>query len=477
MRRYLPLLAFTLSVAGASRADSPTKPAPKPPPTPKEIAWRVLSSVHVAIGKAQPAVQPYLLLHLAESTVPFNRALALTEFRDSFADARIMGADYRVPLQAQISAAVAPIDVPTAMDLVRTVRPNPKQRFARDTWDHSVEAIDVQILGRNRADDAVELIKLVSTPGIFPNQAASSMMRSLPAADDRRLGIFGYAATCYRQIPFPGFSALVQDHWRTMPRSLVVMAANAVADEAPHVTRAERITILGILKEVDPPRAERLLSEDPDLADLPAQKPRKPTSDEQYAQRLLDRIAQTAKRDPARALSMADQIRDPDVRKDVVLQIASNALNAGDDPTVAAAALQQLLRLPEKEQRDLAATLANLAVSAGKPDVAKHYVDVAFDFAARLLEIDLDAKSDCGVNSAPKDWWPSTAAYRAAIHASVRLFQTAAEPYLGRLQDTDLYLLMNVEFARALLGLGPTNTPQLTCSDAAEVLKEETPQS
>jgi hypothetical protein len=485
MRRF-----FLLAAALALYADRipPVPPAapvkkPAPPPTPREVAWRILTSIHLGIGKANPSVQPYLLLHLAENTADFNRKLALTEYRDAFSDSRIMETTYRIPLQSQIAASVATTDIPTALDLVRAIRPSPAERFGRATWDRSIDAIDLQILAHRRPDEAIELIKLVSTPGIFPNLAASNMIRYLPPADDRRQGIFGYAATCYRQIAFPGFSALVEDHWQTMPRALVVLAADAVADaadsaEAPHLNTKELTTILPVLREVDPPRADRLLSEHPEIqsaspkddkADAAADA--KKSFAERDSARALARLNALADSNPRLALFNINQLRDPAARQDILLRIAAAALDSGDSD-LANLSLQQLLRLPQDSQRDLAPLLASLAASAGKPELASHYVDTAFDVAANLLAIDLNPDSDCGVNTAPKDWWPSTAAYRAAIHSAVSLFHTAAERYLARVPDSDLYLLMNVEFARALLGHTTTAAPQLTCEDGARIAKE-----
>ena len=468
MRRVLLALAFGLLLLG----DSPTTNAP---PTPREVAWRIISGVHLAVGKAQASVQPYLLLHLAENTVEFNKKLALTEFRDAFTDARIMEVTYRAALQSQIVAALAPIDIPTAIDLIRTVRPNPAQRLARDSWDHSVEIINFQLMAHSKADEAVELIKLVSTPGIFPNHAASTLMSTLPGADDRRLGIFGYAATCYRQVPFPGFTTMIQDHWKAMPPTLVVMAANAVASDGSHATTAELKQILPILRGVDPPRAERLLSEHPEIDDAPAskQKSKKQASQEQNDQRQIDYVTQLAMKNPTRALSASEMIRDPDTREQVILQIASATLQNGGNPDIANQAMDLLLKLPAKAQRDLAPQLAELAGYAGKTDLAGQFTDTAFEIADKLRQEDTDSQSDCGVNPAPQDWWPSTAAYRAAIHAAVTAFHTGAERYLTRLQqNSDLYLLMSVEFARALVGGSTTVTSKLSCTEAVAFVKE-----
>jgi hypothetical protein len=464
------ILLATLPLFADSLSNAPPK---APPPTPREIAWRVLSGVHLAVGKAQASVQPYVMLHLAENTVGFNRKMALTEFRDAFTDARIMETTYRAPLQAQIVSSVAPIDIPTAIDLVRTVRPNPAQRFARDNWDRSVLAINSQLMVHSRPDEAVELIKLVSTPGVFPNQAASNLINTLPPADDRRLGVFGYAATCYRQVPFPGFTALVQDHWQAMPRVLVVMAANAVADDGSHATRAELTQILPILREVDPPRAERLLSEHPEIVDPDKQKPRKKSYEEQNDERQLQQIPEIALKSPMPALQAAQYIHDPDVREQAILQIAAEVLQNGGNPDVANRALQMLLQLPAKSQRDLPGQLAELAAYAGKTEQAGEFVDASFDLAGKLLEVDLDAKSECGVNPGPRDWWPSTAAYRTAMHAAVTVFHEGAEKYLARMQhDADLYLLQSIEFARALIGGATTSTPRLSCADAAAIAAE-----
>jgi hypothetical protein len=468
MRRLCQLFLLT------ALAHSETPPKPAPPPTPREIAWRILSGVHLAVGKSRAYVQPYLLLHLAENTAEFNHKLALEEFRDSFTDARIIEPTYRAPLQSQIVQSVAAIDTQLAIDLVRTIRPNPAQAFARNLWDHSVETINSQLMAHGKGDEAIELIKLVSIPGIYPNYAASTLMNTLAAADDRRVGIFGYAATCYRQVPFPGFTTMLQDHWQSMPRTLIVMAASAVADDGSHATTAELRQVLPILREVDPPRAERLLSDHPEIQEPPKPKPSKPNRQEQNDERQAALVDMLAAKNPARALSLIGSIHDADLSKQLILQIASSILRNGGNPDDASLALNALLKLPAKAQRDLAPQLAELAAYAGKSALAEQFVDASFDVAAKLLQEDFDAKSDCGVNPAPRDWWPSTAAYRAAIHSAATVYHTSAERYLTRIQaDSDLYLLMSVEFARALLGGSSTVTPRLSCDEAVAFAAED----
>jgi len=469
-------ICFLLSALPLFADGLPTA-QPKPPvaaqPTPREVAWRVLSGVHLAVGKAQAAVQPYVMLHLAENTVEFNRKLALIEFRDAFADTRILETTYRVPLQAQIVSAAAPIDIPTAIELVRTMRPEPNQRRARESWDHSVLAIDAQLLGSNRANEAIDLIKLVSLPGVFPNDAASNIITTLSPKDDRRLSVFGYAATCYRQFPFPGFTTLLVDHWQEMPLNLVVLAADAVADDGSHASHAELRQVLPILRAVDAPRAARLLNERPEIEE-PEKEPRPiSTHVDPDDDRQMQRASKLAQEYPMRALDEVASIRDPELREQWILQIARQAFQSGGDANVASRALYMLQQLPAESQGELSGKLGELAAYAGQYQLAEQWVDTSFEVAARVLEADLNTKSDCGANPAPRDWWPSTAAYRSAIHGSVALFHTGAERFLTRMQhDPDLYLLMSVEFARALLGSGTTAAPQITCRAAVALAKE-----
>ena len=218
------------------------------------------------------------------------------------------------------------------------------------------------------------------------------------------------------------------------------MAANAVADDGSHATKTELTQILPILREVDPPRAERLLSEHPEIEDPNKQKPHKKTYQEQDDERQLRSIAAQELTNPMRALQSARYIHDADAREQIILQIATDVLQNGGNPDVASLALQMLLQLPAKSQRDLAAQLAELAAYSGKSDQAERFVNAAFDLAGKLQEVDMDAKSNCGVNPAPRDWWPSTAAYRAAMHAAVAVFHDSGDRYLPRFQaDADLF--------------------------------------
>jgi hypothetical protein len=336
-----------------------------------------------------------------------------------------------------------------------------------------VLAIDAQLMGSNRANDAIDLIKLVSLPGVFPNDAASDIITTLPPRDDRRLSVLGYAATCYRQLPFPGFTTLLVDHWREMPLTLVILAADAFADDGSHASNAELRQVLPILRAVDPPRAKRLLNDRPEIEDPEKDPGPLSTRIDPDDDRQMQKAAQLAEQYPMRALDEVASIRNPDLREQWILQIARQVSQAGGDPGVESRALQMLQQIPVDSQRDMTGTLAELAAYAGEYKSAELWVNASFDVAARVLEADLNAKSECGVNPAPRDWWPSTAAYRSAIHGSVALFHTGAERFLTRFQyDPDLYLLMSVEFARALLGSGTTAAPQMTCKQAVALARE-----
>jgi len=178
-----------------------------------------------------------------------------------------------------------------------------------------------------------------------------------------------------------------------------------------------------------------------------------------------------------RALQSARYIHDADAREQIILQIATDVLQTAESGCSEPGAADAAATSGKIAARPGRATGGARAYS-GKSDQAERFVNAAFDLAGKLQEVDMDAKSDCGVNPAPRDWWPSTAAYRAAMHAAVAVFHESGDRYLPRFQpDADLYLLLSVEFARALLGGSTTSTPVLNCTDAVAIAQEDVPSS
>ena len=80
--------------------------------------------------------------------------------------------------------------------------------------------------------------------------------------------------------------------------------------------------------------------------------------------------------------------------------------------------------------------------------LAREALDYAFDDAAELYKLDIDADEP---NPGPRDQWPSANAYRRIMISGAKIFGVDSTTLLNRISDPDMALFSRVELAQALL--------------------------
>jgi hypothetical protein len=162
--------------------------------------------------------------------------------------------------------------------------------------------------------------------------------------------------------------------------------------------------------------------------------------------------------DPEKTLSMVKGIDDPGMRARLLGTFASGI--AQKDPAAAKPVLDECLSLLEavnsaNARLPVLMLVAQAAHRTKDDEQAWAAVYKALDAAKELHRDDSDPAAP---NSAPRDLWPSTQAYRTIAHSAARLFGVQSEAVLTKIADPEMQLLATVHLARGLLGKDRSDT-------------------
>ena len=169
---------------------------------------------------------------------------------------------------------------------------------AQPEVQHEVtESLISQYATKKNFERAKELIASLASQGDYPYDAAMQLMRAMPpTATSERTAIFVQALNAYRQQgetnysshSFGGMSGIVMRFWHDVPPALAVDAIDQILEQAkddsvgPKNTRLtfsgnagmvalsswyqyRLFQLLPVLQELDQPKAESLLRDNPDL--------------------------------------------------------------------------------------------------------------------------------------------------------------------------------------------------------------------
>jgi hypothetical protein len=469
---------------------------------PKQHARELLDKAYETASSARPEVQVAALVRIGQNYAKFDNKKAIQYLNEAFAATAASGKEKHQigEMQAEVVGAMASVNLNAAIDLLAQIQPHLTARSARVGPTTNIVN---RLISENKIDRAVEVLDMAGSEGEYPFRAAAAILRKLPVDDPRRATIFSSATSAYQGRPYGPFFQFVAETWKSVPDSMLEMAVrslvNAALDrkEEPDSyaktlstakgvarfgsrTDAELFELFHLLKKFDPKRAAEILEKRPSLQAMVEQFPMgsesmytsdtersmdtsernggKPGPEETarmqlYAmssQRNAEAMAQVDA-DPRKALSIAGQIPMPDIRAETLGVIASKV--SEKDAALAKSVLDQCVRMLDdiKEPQQRAFTWRHVADAAHRihdHDRAWKAVEKGLDDAAALYKADTNAESP---NTAWRDHWPSTQAYRSNIYRAGSLFGGEAEALLPKITDPDLQLLATVELAQALL--------------------------
>jgi hypothetical protein len=250
---------------------------------------------------------------------------------------------------------------------------------------------------------------------------------------------------------------------------------------------------LPTLQEIDPARAERILTEHQDVKTLFGKYPNGVASlddrggsdhgnfmmttsfganstaatETDPRSFILERhryakIIADAEKHPQDALANAAALS-PESAVDAYIGIAR--INDKKNQSVSRIALRRAAELVEKlpldDQTTKVRDIASISLRAGDEENAKSFLEKGIALIGKLYRVDTDAGDP---NKAPKAYWPSTNAWRAIIFTATKLDRRWSTTLLDGIPDEGIRALNKITIAKALLGANPTGFYVMTYS-------------
>ena len=407
---------------------------------------------------------------------------------------------------------------------------------AQPQVQHEVtESLISQYATKKNFARAKELIASLASEGDYPYEAAMQLMRAVPpTATSGRVAIFVQALNAYRQQGdtsyssngFEGMSGMVMRFWHDVPPALAVDAIDQILEQAKDAS-AELLNnfrftfsgskgtvalsspyqyrlfqLLPVLQELDKPKAESLLRDNPDLRALldrfpegfqavehdyefhPPKEGEAPIDEggffiggdapptmvatlleDQALQRRKQQIVGESETDPRQAV--ADAMSLPEVppfpnqsspRASALLRIAKKL--GKKNPSVTKDALAEMRKSLSQTSLEVQARGLGYAaeeyLEIGDEDDAHKTVEEALQVAEKLYAKDTDNSDP---NQAFKGVWPSTQLWRHCLQITARFSPSAAEAIIANIQDPEIATFEKIYFANSLLGAPQKSLP------------------
>ena len=508
-----PVLAGLLAVALAVPVPAVDKP------TPRQKARELLDSAAEMIAATQPDTQPAALMHLADNYQAFDRKKSVEYFEQAFTTAGSGNALAR-NLQTEIVVALAALDTAEGIALLKQI-PAPAEGY--DNRSFASARVIGGLVQKDQIQTAIDLAEYMGSTGAYPFEGVGQILAKLPAGDPQVAAVFSGALTAYTVKPSQSFATLLMRYRKQLPPGMAETALsrilNTVLDTKDDKTynartlssskgtvtftsaeEAQLFDIMPLVREIDRKRYDELLSTRPGLSSamqiFPGGGPSvvddrglttytvtstgksseaDAVNSRMQMQALINARAQAAliaaPRDPDKALDLVAEIPSPPKQAEIVAQIARGL--SENDAASARRLLSRAIGMMDdlKYPDDRVVVWDVIAEVAGliKDDtLAQSAIERLMADAGELYKLDSDKDHR---NRAPREYWPSTQAYRRALIRAAKLMQVDAEALLGKIVDADVNVLARITLAQALLERpfdrfqtygGRQHAPQLT---------------
>jgi hypothetical protein len=512
------LLVCALALAGQQKppAEKPREPSEEGKAAEREKARELLDSAAKMITSVQPQVQVTALYHLGDNYNLFDAKKAEEYLEQAFTAAGDLPSgtqsDQRGEMQGQVVNLMADVNLERALALLPQLSPSGGGRDARRA---PVDKIARLLVERKDFDRAIQVLESVSggTVGEYPFQSARLIFEKLAEDDPRRVQVFAAATQGYIARPRGQFGDFLSRHWQAVPRPMAEAALQALLNavlarkdeetETSTLSTAkgavsfsssqdrELFNIMHVVKAIEPKRAAELLETRAELRGgverfpLGMQSMRSGDSDsmsmsvsqgaprdsgavgrermEAVARARVAEALVMLKEDPQKALAMVRGIPVPRLQAEVLGSVARSV--SDKDPATAKSVLDQTIHILDgiknpSERGHIWTIVAEAAFRAKEEERAWEAIDRGLSDAAEMYKKDADVEFG---NSALREYWPSTQAYRRMVHQAAKLFGVKAEGLLVKITDPELALLARLEIAQSLLGR-PTSANQIRIS-------------
>jgi hypothetical protein len=518
-----------------------TKPV-EPKLTPKEERGRrLLQSAEAEAAALQPDMRAFVLWKIADGyrkpdpakadallTNAFLASLSVEDIApegESRYCPQMQGCGIKIWLQRSILEAIS------SLPGIEKFLPQAQPEVRKDI----TPALVSRYIAKKDFAKAKQLITSLADQGQYPYSAAMDLMSALPsgsASSLEQVAIFNEALNAYQRqdeatswgTTYDDLSGMVMRFWKDVPAAMAEDAIDQILAKAadldkgpmkPHLTfsgpagavalnsqyQFRLFQLLPVLQELDKPKAEALLRDNPDLrpmldrfpegmqavqpdvrmhppkqdesplfsmsismADTPASVNTAAVEAQQEIQRKSKQITADADTNPRQAIAEAMSLPEylPDIsggsspRAEVLIRIASkvgkgNSTIAKDALGESRKSLSQVSLITQAKQLDDAAAQY---VDIGAFDDADKTVKEALQVAEKLYAKDNDTDDP---NVIFKGAWPSTNQWRRCVQTEARFSPSAAEEIIAGIRDADIATFEKIYFATSLLGVPSEN--------------------
>ena len=495
---------------------------------------RLLQSAQAEAVTLQPDMRAYVLMQVANGYQKLDPSKAAALLKEAFT-ASLSIEDMAPPsddaeCQSMQGCGIKPwlqSDILSSMRSLTDVEallPHAQPRVRRQV----TESLISQYVTKKNFERAKELITSLASQGDYPYDAAMQLMRAIPpTATSERVAVFVQALNAYRQQGetgyssngFEGMSGMVMRFWHDVPPELAVDAIDQTLEQAKDasagpnkngrttwsghggtvtlssVYQLRLFQLLPILQELDKPKAESLLRDNPDLRPLldrfpegfqaveldyefhPPKEGEAPIDNAgffiggdappsviakalegQALERRKQLIVAESDTDPRQAV--ADAMSLPEVplypsqfspRASALLRIAKKL--GKKNPGVTKDALAEMRKSMSQTSVELQARglseAAEEYLEIGDKDGAHKTVEEALQLAEKLYAKDTDSGDP---NQTFKGEWRSTQLWRRCVEITARFSPSVAEAIIANIKDPEIATFEKIYFASSLLG-------------------------
>ena len=486
---------------------------PADPPTPNQLARKLLHSSAEMVSAASPQIQASALLDLGRVTAALDAKQSMVYLEQAFALTATFpeskDESVRSRYQALIVAAMAAVDPVEATQAIRRmVEP------AGDSADRSeaVHKVVVALLARKDLEHALETIALTPDSVEYPFESAQSVFEKLPKQDPRRITLFGNATQSYARRPAETFAPMVRAHWRDVPvemaRTAVDLIVNRILEDRtqpstfaltdtaegtelrPPLVR-EFVQIWEALQSLDPKRAKEIVAVRPEFAkavrttrpsaSLPDAKPEPQEASGQDADGITplsflngfvnatdrsafferwgkaadksDELLKLAAKRPQEALDRNAEVEVPALRAELIARIAAIHAKAQSVEAATHTLAKASALLDElKEPGDRIGARIAIAEAAKRLNAPKQALDTfaaAFSDVEQIYRQDTDPEQP---NLSVREFWPSIQSCRILAWSAAASLGIQVPSLLPAITSPDLTVIAQIAMAAGLAG-------------------------
>ncbi|MBI4905862.1 MAG: hypothetical protein HY820_19670 [Acidobacteria bacterium] len=277
--RWLCLFLLAAALAG--------QPAP---PTKQGKARELLDEAERMAAAVHLETHVLALMHIGDAQTKLDKQAAVRALTQAFSACAGLSAELGPSLQTEIIRKLAPINVASAAELVRTMAEPGK---VHEGGQSAASAVVNEFLQQKDVDRAIEVLNLVPASAEFPFAAAQEVFEKIPADDSSRAIVFGRATEAYAQRSTGPFSEFLEKHWKAVPRPLAQQGLSAITSallkDDPSAAQSETLEpkagsnkgavtlnsrhaieffrLIQMIRELDPARLDNALKTYSDLAE------------------------------------------------------------------------------------------------------------------------------------------------------------------------------------------------------------------